>query len=45
MTRLAILYANTGNNSISWRYYFKTEELVKNIKNLDFQLEYHGRLA
>jgi signal transduction histidine kinase len=45
MTRLAILYANTGNHSISYRYYFKTEEMVKNIKDLDFQLEYNGRLA
>ena len=45
MTTLAILYANTGNQSISYRYYLKTEELVKNIKDLDFLLDYYGRLA
>jgi two-component system, OmpR family, sensor histidine kinase VicK len=45
MTRLAILYATTGNHSISYRYYFKTEEMVKDINDLNFQLEYNGRLA
>lgn len=45
LSRLAILYINTGNPSISYRYYFQIQELAKTINDLEIQLDVADRLA
>jgi len=44
-TRLAILYVETGNYGISYRYIFESENLVNGITDAEFMLEHNGRLA
>lgn len=44
-TRLAIVYIETGNYGISYRYIFQSEKLVSNITDTEFLLEHNDRLA